>query len=120
MSDSAMRVRVGFIGGLSVLVFVGFVFLGLSDTGLGPAKAIVGAVMFSGYILWKGLPNHLSPRRDDILVGTVCFLGFGLVAWDVVVNGEPVSESDLVTWGALSVAVLLIYGWVRMANRRPE
>ncbi|SEL78125.1 hypothetical protein [Haloferax larsenii] len=120
MTNLLTRVKFGVVGVLSASILAAAMFVGLSDTGPGPAKAFVGAILLIGYTVHKGAREYLSPRQENILTGVVFFLGFGAVAWGVFVDGAKVSQEDLITWGGLVVAIVLIGGWTLLARRRPE
>ncbi|ELZ89489.1 hypothetical protein C453_00395 [Haloferax elongans ATCC BAA-1513] len=120
MSDFLTRVKFGVAGGLSIAIFAAAMFVGLSDTGPGPVKAFVGAILLIGYAVHRGVQEYLSRRQENVLTGGVFLLGFGAVAWGVFVNGAKVSQEDLIAWGGLVVAIVLIGGWTLLARRRPE
>ncbi|QIB76394.1 hypothetical protein G3I44_04245 [Halogeometricum borinquense] len=117
MGEFLTRVKLGVVGTLSALIAVGAIFLGLSDIGPNLFRALVGAVVFIGYIVWEAIPSHLSSQQENILVAVVCFFGFGTVAWEVTINNEPISSSDYWVWGGLLISVLAIYGLTALMRR---
>lgn len=120
MSEFWMRVEFAVVAVLSLVVFAGAAFVGLSDSGLGPLRAVAIAILLVGYLVHNATLGHLSPRQDTVLTGVFCLIGFVAVAWGVLGDGEPVSRGDLVEWGILLAAIAVLAGLTLLSRRRPE
>lgn len=120
MKSFPTRVKFGAVGVLSIIIFSASIFVGVSDTGPGLVRAVLSSIMLIGLLTYKATLGHLSSRQSTILTGTISLLGFGIVAWEVFVNGEKVSNDDLVTWVILSVAIVVLGGLMLLARRRDE
>ncbi|WP_128478327.1 hypothetical protein [Halorussus pelagicus] len=120
MKSFLTRVKFGVVGVLSIIIFSGAIFVGFSDTGPGLIKAVLLSILIIGYLIYKATLGHLTPRQDTILTGTISLLGFGIVAWEIFVNGDTVSRDDLVTWVVLSVAIAVIGASTLLPGRRDE
>lgn len=117
MSEFWTRIKYGVVGVLSLGIFVALMLLGLSDKGPGPLAAGVIAILLVGYLVHNATLGHLSPRQDTILTAVVSLVGFGAVAWTVLVNGERVGRDDLVNWGILLAAVVVLAAWTYIPRR---
>lgn len=102
---------------LSAVIFAALMYVGLSKGKPGPFEAFVAAIVFIGYVVYQATQGHLSPQKDTALAGMVCLIGFGTITWEVLVDGEQVIREDLVTWGGLLIAIVVLAGWTLLARR---